>query len=437
MYERAGERWQNLRDLHELYCAGHLIQAAIAHHRAIGAENLLAVARKLADHICDWFGPEENKKRAGTSGHPGIEMALIELARSTGNERYLHQAAYFIEARGYGLVGGNPYHQDHQPFRELGRFAGHAVRALYLAAGVTDLYAEIGKAPLRSTLSRLWDVMAKRQSYIIGGVGARATGEAFGGDYELPNRTAYAESCAAIGNLMWNWRLLQLKGKPAYGDMLETILYNAALVGRGADGRSYFYRNPLEDDGHHRRQPWFACACCPPNLARLLATLPGYFYNVSPEGVWIHLYGSNTAQFDLVGGQTITVIQRTSYPWDGDVNLEIQALGEFDIFLRIPAWCLDGPTLEINGEPITDDVQPGTYHRLSRHWKPGDKIDLRLPMHVTLVESHPMVTTIEGQVALTRGPLVYCLEGVDHPNVDLRTLKINPIASIDVEMKDD
>ncbi|HJQ29854.1 MAG TPA: beta-L-arabinofuranosidase domain-containing protein, partial [Rubrobacter sp.] len=287
-FERASERWTDF-DLHEMYCAGHLFQAAVAHFYATGSERLLRVAVRFADHICDVFGPEEQGKRLAVDGHEEIEMALVELFRATGNRRYLEQAKFFIDARGRGTLGDpygrfDPsYSQDHKPLREQDEVVGHAVRALYLYSGAADVYAEIGDAALLAALERLWHNMTTRRMYVTGGLGSRYEGEAFGGDYELPNERAYTETCAAIGSAMWNWRMLMLGGDARYADLIEHTLYNAVLPGISLDGGHYFYQNPLAADGTHRRRPWFGCACCPPNVARLLASLPGYFYGASRD----------------------------------------------------------------------------------------------------------------------------------------------------------
>ncbi|MBS1251140.1 MAG: Non-reducing end beta-L-arabinofuranosidase [Anaerolineales bacterium] len=430
MLDRAGERWTNLRDMHELYCAGHLIQAAVAHHRATGSDRLLGVARRLADHICDIFGPEEAGKRPGTGGHEEIEMALVELARTTGAPRYQRQAQYFLDVRGEGLIGGRAYHQDHRPFREFDRMAGHAVRAVYLNAGAADLYAETGETALREALERLWRTMTTRQLYLSGGIGSRHAGEAFGQDYELPNARAYAETCAAIGSVMWNWRMLALDGNARYADLMELTLYNGFLVGLSLDGERYFYENSLASDGTHRRQPWFECACCPPNIARMLASLPGYFYSVSNSvsgegepgsgGVWVHLYAENTARFSLPDGRIIGLTQRTRYPWDGDVVIEIDGEGTFSLWLRIPAWCGAGAALDVNGQSFTGALVPGTYAEVRRTWQPGDTVRLRLPMPVRCVEAHPYALENADRVALMRGPLLYCVEQADNPDLDPR-----------------
>ncbi len=450
--DRAVERWTNLRDKHELYCAGHLIQAAVAHHRATGEDRLLHVARCLADHICGLFGPQEEGKRAATPGHPEIEMALVELARETGEQKYLRQALFFLDARGRGLIGGSAYHQDHQPFRELERMAGHAVRAVYLSAGAADLCAEMGEPALRHALDRLWRNMTARQMYVSGSIGSRYEGEAFGEDYELPNERAYAETCAAIGSVMWNWRMLQLSGSACYADVLENTLYNGVLPGLSLDGGAYFYQNPLAGDGRHRRQPWFGCACCPPNVARLLASLPGYLYSLSRSkiaprglsnprfwpgsgdpgraeldlqslstgGLWVHLYAQGAARIPLHDGRTLSLTQHTRYPWDGEVVIEVGGVGDLSLWLRIPAWCEEGATLKINGRPFTGTLAPGSYAEIHRTWRPGDTVRLNLPMPVRRVECHPYVTENAGRVALARGPILYCVEQADNPGLDLR-----------------
>jgi hypothetical protein len=440
-FERAGERWSNLRDLHELYCAGHLFQAAVAHVRATGETRLLDVACRFADLICETFGPDEGQ-RAGVPGHPEIEMGLVELARVTGEARYLEQAAYFVDARGAGLIGGGAYHQDHRPFLEMDRLTGHAVRAAYLSAGAADLAAETEDAALPAALRRLWDRMVTRQVYVTGGLGARHQGESVGADYELPNARAYAETCAGIANVMWAWRMLQMAGEPGYADWMERALYNAALPGISLDGIAYFYVNPLASDGVpepgeaiYRRQPWFRCACCPPNIARTLAKVPGYLYSVSGDTVWTHLYAANEADLTLDDGRTISLLQRTRYPWDGTVILEALTAGDYALKVRIPGWCAGEeeryrPTVSVNSGPCPGDVVPGRYVEIRRTWAVGDSVCIQLPMPVRRVAAHPYALENTGRVALMRGPLLYCLEGVDHPGVDLRDV----VVSDDVEL---
>lgn len=422
--ERASERWTDLTHKHELYCAGHLIQAAVSHHRATGGDHLLRVARRFADHICDTFGPEEEGKRPGTDGHEEIEMALVELYRDTGDRRYLDQARYFLDVRGRGLLGGREYHQDHRPFREMDRMVGHAVRAVYLNAGAADLYAETGDPTLLAALERLWHDMTTRRMYVSGGIGSRYEDEAFGEDYELPNDRAYAETCAAIGSVMWNWRMLSISGDARYADILEHVLFNAVLPGLSLDGQSYFYQNPLSDGGSHRRSPWFGVACCPPNVARLLASLPGYFYGVCEDEIRVHLYAEGDAEIPLEG-RTVGLRQRTRYPWDGSIEIEVAGEGEFGLALRVPAWCQDGSArIEVNGETFHGEAVSGDYARIRRPWRPGDRVRLTLPMTVRPVESHPYVAENAGRVALMRGPLLYCLEQADNPGLDLRDVVV-------------
>jgi DUF1680 family protein len=419
----AGDRWTNLQDHHELYSAGHLIQAGIAGHRAVGDNRLLNVAVRLADHICTTFGPG---KLEGTSGHPEIEMALVELFRETKEARYLEQANYFLDARGYGQIGGQEYHQDHAPFRELDRLTGHAVRGLYLCAGAADTYLETGEKELLGALERLWEQMTSRQMYISGGVGGRAQEEAFGKDYELPNMDAYAESCAAIANLVWNWRMFHINVDCRYADLVETILYNGMLSGIAADGCSYFYRNPLASDGAFGRAAWYSTACCPPNLARTLATLPGMIYSRSEEGVWVNLFIASQAVIEKVNGGDVELALETDYPWDGRAELVIDSRGVFDLHLRIPGWAGDSTSVLINGEKLSVEPVPGSFYRVRREWVPGDRVQLSLAMKPRFIVSHPKVDANLGRVALQRGPLVYCLEEIDNPNIDPNELIVNP-----------
>ncbi|MGH2533008.1 MAG: glycoside hydrolase family 127 protein [Thermomicrobiales bacterium] len=430
-------RWTDLVKTHELYCAGHLFQAAVAHHRATGKTSLLDVARRFADHICDVLGPAEEGKQPGTDGHEEVELALVELARETGERRYLDQARYFLDARGYGLAGGDEYHQDHKPFRELDAMVGHAVRAVYLNAGAADIYAETGEPALRETLERLWRNMTTRRMYVSGGIGARYEGEAFGRDFELPNERAYTETCAAIGSVMWAWRMLLLTGEAHYADLMEHTLYNAVLPGVSLDGQRYFYQNPLADDGDHRRQPWFHCACCPPNVARLLASLPGYVYTMAVDEIWVHLYAEGAATLALPNGQVVHLRQRTSYPWDGDVAIGVDADGEFELRLRVPAWCGDGASLEVNGDAQPVDLTSRRYVALRRNWRPGDVVRLRLPMAVRRIACHPHVAENAGRVALTRGPILFCVEAVDNPGIDPRDVVLPAGAAFAIEHRPD
>ncbi|MDF3145935.1 beta-L-arabinofuranosidase domain-containing protein, partial [Streptomyces sp. T21Q-yed] len=346
-------RWQELGWGHELYCAGHLIQAAVAHHRATGRRELLDVAERFAVHIDSVFGPD--KRIDGVCGHPEIETALVELYRETGEPRWLDLAGYFVDRRGHGLLDadvnphlGRAYWQDHTLVREATSVAGHAVRQLYLLAGVADLAAETGDAQLRATAERLWEAMAAGKTYLTGGVGARHEGEAFGEPYELPPDRAYAETCAAIASIQWSWRMALLTGEAKYSDLVERTLYNGFLSGVGLDGDSWLYVNPLqvregyeganEADKAARRTPWFRCACCPPNVMRLLASLPHYMASGDAEGVQLHQYA--TGVYEAGGGR---VRVATGYPWDGRIAVTVEEApaADWTLSLRIPAWCGD------------------------------------------------------------------------------------------------
>lgn len=432
---RKAERWRNLRDMHELYCAGHLFQAAVAHHRATGREDLLEVAVKLADHIASVFGPG---RREGASGHPEIEMALVELYRETGERKYLELAEFLLDCRGKGLAGGDVHHIDHRPFRELTEIEGHAVRALYLNCGATDIFMETGEEALRRTLERLWHNFAERRMFVTGGAGARYAWEEFGADYELPITRAYAETCAAVANVMWNLRMLLATGEARFADVLELALYNGALSGISLDGTSYFYQNPLADRGGHRRQRWFGCACCPPNIARLLSYVPGMLYATSKEGLWAILYARSRARVALDNGVVVEVEQRTDYPWNGEVELTLkpESEGEFSLFLRIPGWC-KGAEVSVNGRGVEAEPRPGAFFEIRRLWRKGDEVTLRLPMRPELVVAHPRALTLKGSAAIRRGPIVYCLEGVDNSGFDVWDLYVRPDVELRAEFRPD
>jgi hypothetical protein len=428
MFDKAGERWENLAWMHELYCAGHFIQGAIAHYRSTDSEALLTVAKRLADHIYAVFGPEG---RLGACGHEELEMALVELYRTTGETKYLTLAGRMIDARGSEpsvIHGKGPfdrrYMQDHVPFRELHEVTGHAVRMMYLSAGATDVYLETGDTTLWDALEKQWANMTERRTYVSGGLGSRYEGEAFGKDYELPNARAYTETCAAIGSVMWNYRMLLATGEARFAQLIEHTLYNAVLPGLSLSGDLYFYENPLENDGTHRRQPWFGCACCPPNVARLLAELPGYFYSISEDaGVYVHLYANGEVNMALPSGNPVTLHVATQYPWDGDIAITVTGEGEFALHLRIPDWA-SGATLTV-GEthyPAT----PGAYAEIRREWQNGDRVRLHLPMSVRGIRCHPFVAENNGRVAIFRGPILYCAEATDNGFVpNLHQLQVN------------
>lgn len=437
-FERAAERFTNLAQMHELYCAGHLIQAAVAHHRATGERRLLQVATRLADHICATFGPQA---RLGTDGHEEIELALVELYRETGNRTYLDRAGFFLDMRGRQppVLNGSVYLQDHLPVRVQREIVGHAVRATYLACGMADVYAETGEAALLEALEALWQSAFERKVYATGGLGARWSGESFGDDYELPNERAYAETCAAIGGVMWNWRMLLCCGEARFADWLETALYNGVLAGLSLDGARYFYQNPLADRGRHRRRDWFETACCPPNVARLLMSLPGYCYSISDDELWVHLYVAGHVRAALPAAGTVSLRIETAYPWEGLIHCVIEEAPEVaaSLVLRVPGWSAGAMSVRLNGKHTEAPVTAGGYVALRSHWRTGDEVELELPMPVQQLVAHPHVLADTGRVALARGPLVYCVEGADHPHVDVWDLELPDDAPVAAERRPD
>lgn len=410
------ERWSNF-DLHELYCAGHLIQAAVAHRRATEQETLLRIATKFATHISHTFGSEAGKSRA-VPGHAEIEMALIELYRCTREPAYLETARFFIESRGHGLVGRSfgmfdlSYAQDHTPIRAMRELAGHAVRAMYYMCGVADLVAEEGDSSLRQALERLWSDMTSTKMYVTGGVGARYEGEAFGNSFELPNDRAYAETCAAIGNFMWNMRMAALTGDGKYCDVAEIALYNGILPGLSMDGSAYFYQNPLADEGEHRRNPWYDVACCPPNIARLLASITGYTAMVSNDTIHLNFYWNGTVDA-AIGDVPVRLTVKTRYPEVGEVAVEVGTAGRFGISVRIPGWAQSQCQMFLNGERLENVSVDTGYVRLERTWAVGDELSWRVPVEPRWVLANPRVSADLGRAAIMRGPLVYCIESAD------------------------
>ncbi len=433
-------RYSDLAMGHELYCAGHLIQAAVAHTRGTGDETLLGVARGFADHIESTFG---EGRREGLCGHPEIEMALVELQRLTGEERYLRLASVFVERRGRGLLGptarGADYFQDAVPVREASALAGHAVRALYLGCGVTDVALETGDESLLEAAIRLWDDVVSAKTYLTGGIGSRHWNESIGDPYELPPDRAYCETCAAVASVMWSWRLLLATGEARYADLIERTLFNGFLAGVSLDGREFFYVNPLRSRGGHERGQWFEVACCPPNLMRLLSSLEHYVATATDDGVQLHQYASSTIRTSGAGGGALELHVATAYPWEGTIELSVAESGPepWTLSLRVPSWC-DAAALRVNDAEIPLDRGFQGYATVSRSWRRGDLVVLELPLRPRLTAPHPRIDAVRGCVALERGPLVYCLEEVDQPSgADLADVAIAPDGAVDATDRPD
>ena len=450
-----GKRWTNLRDRHELYCAGHLFEAAVAHFQATGKRILLDVAGRYADYIDTVFGREPGKK-PGYPGHEEIELALIKLYQVTGEKHYASLAKYFVDERGQqphyydreATERGNnvpkyfariwtrtyEYNQSHKPVREQNEAVGHAVRAMYLYSGMADVAAEFGDKQLWEALDRLWNHLTSRRIYITGGIGPVRENEGFTTDYDLPNETAYAETCAAIGLVLWAHRMLQFECDGRYADVMERALYNGVLSGVSLDGEKFFYVNPRTSMGNHHRQEWFECACCPPNIARLIASLGNYVYSQSETDAIVHLYIGGSAHLN-VAGQTVGLCVDTRYPWDGKVviTVEPETPASFGLKLRIPVWCRQF-RLRINGVAVKSPQVKLGYIRLYQEWKAGDSVELHLYMPVELVKAHPEVRDDIGCVAIQRGPLVYCLEQVDN-NVLLNQIVLPRDAKLEAQFE--
>src|ERR1700722_12456210 len=417
---------------HELYNIGHMIQGAIAYYRATGDRTLLDAGIRFVDgYLLSNFGPGADK-RAILSGHPEIEMALIELYRTTGNKNYLDLAGYILhgDERIKLPQQGYVYHFCGTPFTSRTHLEGHAVRAMYACCGATDYYLETGDPAYLKTLNVLWEDLVSSQMYVTGGVGARSQGEAFGDAYELPNFTAYGESCAAIGNMMWSWRMLSATGEAKYADVIERALYNGINSGMSLDGTMYCYRNPLGFDpsgGDHIRNPWYDTTCCPPNLERTFASLPGYFYSTSKDGLYVHLYDNSQLDWHLEDGTGLKVTQKTNYPWDGNVEITVAPAeaSDFTFYLRVPGWA-DHAEVTVNAKAVSG-AKPGEYLPIHRNWSPGDVIRLAIEVVPQVIEANPRVADDTGRIAIQRGPLIYCLEEIDQPNgVSLSDVAVNP-----------
>src|SRR5215469_9574526 len=403
---------------HELYNIGHLLQGAIAYYRAAGDRTLLDAGIRFVDNfLLPNFGPGPEKKPI-FSGHPEIELALVELYRTTGDKRHLELAGDILQGDDRIKVPhrGIVYHFCGIPFTSRTHLEGHAVRAMYACCGATDYYLETGDQTYWKTLDVLWNDLVTSQMYVTGGVGARSQGEAFGDSYELPNFTAYGESCAAIGNMMWNWRMLAATGEARYADVIERALYNGINSGMSLDGTLYCYRNPLGFDpssGDQIRNPWYDTTCCPPNLERTFASLPGYFYSTSKDGLYVHLYDTAVLDWHLQDGTGLKVTQKTKYPWDGTVSISVAPAKptDFTFYLRVPGWS-NSTRATVNGKEIPG-ASPGQYLAIKRSWSSGDVVELTFNMAPQVLEANRRVVEDYGRVAVQRGPIVYCLEQLD------------------------
>ncbi|MGB6340989.1 MAG: glycoside hydrolase family 127 protein, partial [Candidatus Aminicenantaceae bacterium] len=441
------KRWSNLASSHELYNVGHMYEAAVAYYLATGKRNFLDVALKNADLIAREFGPG---KRQDFPGHQEIEIGLVKLFRLTGDEKYLSLAKFFLDVRGPGKFGKkfaddsdfsiynqDWYYQAHMPVVEQTEAVGHAVRATYMYSGMADVAALTGDKDYIKAIDQIWENVVSKKLYVTGGIGSCHEGEAFGANYELPNATAYNETCAAIGNVFWNYRLFLLHGDAKYIDVLERTLYNGLISGLSLSGDLFFYPNPLESNGKYTfnqgeatRKPWFDCACCPVNLARLLPSIPGYVYAHKKSVLYINLFVEGEGRVDLKN-TSVKVSQKTDYPWDGHIHINIdpETEREFEVLVRIPGWARNEPVpsdlyafsnpqenkvvLRVNSETWPLDLDKG-FAKIHRKWQGGDTIELDLPMPVRRVVAHHSVEDNQAKVALQRGPLVYCFEGIDN-----------------------
>ena len=401
------KRWKNM-DKHEMYCAGHMMEAAVAYYQATGKRKLLDVSMRMADHMMSLFGPD---KRHWVPGHEEIELALVKLYQTTKEQKYLDFANWLLEERGHGHGSKGDdgkwdpaYYQDIVPVRELTDISGHAVRCMYLYCGMADVAALKKDTGYVEALDRLWDDVVLRNMYVTGGIGSSRHNEGFTEDYDLPNMDAYCETCASVGMVYWNQRMNQFTGDSKYVDVLERSMYNGALAGVSLAGDRFFYVNPLESKGDHHRQAWYGCACCPSQISRFLPSIGNYIYGTSDKALWVNLYMGNTTQI---------TVDKTDYPWDGLVKLTVtsaQPLNK-ELRIRIPGWCKKY-TLSVNGNPINTSTDKG--YAIVKDWKSGDQIALNMDMPVEMVSADPRVKQDVGKRAVQRGPLVYCLEEIDN-----------------------
>lgn len=444
------ERWTKVEELsHEFYNLGHMVEGAVAHYQATGKRNFLDIAIKYADCVCKAIGNGPGQKKL-VPGHQIAEMALVRLYLVTGDRKYLDQAKFFLDARGY-TSRKDVYSQAHKPVLEQDEAVGHAVRATYMYAGMADVAAITGDSSYINAIDKIWENIVTKKIYITGGIGARHAGEAFGDNYELPNLSAYNETCAAIGNVYVNYRLFLLHGDAKYFDVLERTLYNGLISGVSLDGGSFFYPNPLASTGGYSRKPWFGCACCPSNISRFIPSLPGYVYAVKDDHVYVNLYMANRGELK-VKSKKLVLEQETSYPWDGDIRIRIaQGTIPFTMNLRIPGWVRNevlpgdlyyyddkqkpGYTVTVNGEAIEGVLQKG-YLQIERKWRKGDVVEIRFDMQPRVVRANEKVIADRGRVAIERGPIVYCAEWPDN-DFNVHNILLNQHPSFQVVDKPD
>lgn len=430
------KRWHNM-DKHEMYCAGHMTEAAVAYYQATGKRKLLDVCIRMADHMMSIFGPG---KRHWVPGHEEIELALVKLYQVTKEQKYLDFANWLLEERGYGHgTKGDEgkwdpkYYQDDKPVRDMTDIGGHAVRCMYLYCGMADVAALKQDSGYIAAMHRLWDDVVLRNMYITGGIGSSKHNEGFTEDYDLPNLEAYCETCASVGMVFWNLRMNQFTGDSKYVDVLERSMYNGALAGISLAGDRFFYVNPLESKGEHHRKAWYGCACCPSQISRFLPSIGNYVYGVSEQAIWVNLYVGSTTQIP-VGKKEVTLKQETDYPWEGAVKLTVSTAAPLkkEIRLRVPGWCKQY-TIAVNGETMNAPVEKG-YAVLNREWKEGDVIALDMDMPVEVVAADARVKQNVGKRAIQRGPLVYCIEEVDNQK-GFDELVLTPNTSFKAEFK--
>lgn len=439
-------RWEKVKDLsHELYNMGHFYEAAVAHYQATGKKSMLNIATKNADLLCEVFGPGKNED---WPGHQIIEMGLCKLYRATGEKKYLDLAKFFLDTRG---PNGGTYAQAHKKVIDQEKAVGHAVRATYMYSGMADVATLTGDTSYINAIDRIWGNTVGTKLYITGGLGQPGGPEGFTKDYALGNN-AYCETCASIGNVYWNHRLFMLHGNAKYIDVLERTLYNALIDGVSLDGTKFFYPNPLTSRGQHSRQEWFGCACCPGNIARFVASIPGYIYAAKGTDLYVNLYAAGTGEIKL-GKNTIKITQQTRYPWDGDVKMTVEpeTASRFTIKVRIPGWTQNKPvpsdlyyymnkssekaTLAVNGEPVELNIENG-YVNLERRWKKGDTIELNLPMPIRRVLANEKVEADRGRAAIERGPIVFCAEWPDN-NKHVLNLMLPDEVKLETEFRND